>query len=130
MLDSFRTLLGVRHGSDRIARRHCLALEGLEQRCLLSGDVVLDWNATLLQAVRVNGTPPPLAARDMAMVHVAIFDAVDTIEPAYASFPVPGLAAVPAPGASAEVAAVAAADRVLDSVFPTQAATFDAQLAA
>lgn len=39
-------------------------------------DVVLDWNATLLNAVATDRTAPPVAARSMAMVHGAIYDAV------------------------------------------------------
>jgi hypothetical protein len=66
----------------------------------------------------------------MAMVHVAIYDAVDLIDKSYALYPVPGLKAVAPPGTSPEVAAAVAADKVLDGVFPKQAATFDAQLQA
>lgn len=35
-------------------------------------DTVLDWNATLLNAVATEKTAPPVAAHNLAMVHVAI----------------------------------------------------------
>jgi hypothetical protein len=115
-------------------RRHkqrCrLGLEPLEDRCLPSGNVVLDWNATLINTIEAQRSPPLPASRSMAMVHVAMYDAVVALEPAYTFYPVPGLADAPPPAAHAfpEVAAARAADAVLDSLYPAQAATFDAQL--
>jgi membrane-associated phospholipid phosphatase len=105
-------------------------LELLEDRCLLSGDVILDWNATLINAIAAQGTPPTLASRSMAMVHVAMYDAVVALKPRYAFYAVPGLADAPPPAAHAfpEVAAARAADVVMDRLFPGQAATFDGQL--
>src|SRR5206468_10109535 len=104
--------------------------EPLEDRCLLSGDVVLDWNATLVNTIETQRTPPPPASRALAMVHVAMYDAVVALEPEYAFYAVPGLADAPPPAAHAfpEVAAARAADVVLDSLYPAQAAAFDAQL--
>jgi hypothetical protein len=43
-------------------------------------DTVLDWNATGLQAVRYDRSAPPIAAYNMALVHTAIYDAVNAIE--------------------------------------------------
>jgi membrane-associated phospholipid phosphatase len=104
--------------------------EPLEDRRLLSGDVVLDWNATLLNTIETQGTSPVLASRTMAMAHVAMYDAVVALEPEYAFYAVPGLADDPPPAAHAfpEVAAARAADVVLDSLYPAQASSFDAQL--
>src|SRR5687767_1038232 len=42
-------------------------------------DVVLQWNEVALQAIRADKTPPPLAARNLAIVHLAIYDAVNSI---------------------------------------------------
>ena len=55
-------------------------------------DVVLDWNEVLLDAVRVDRSNPPRASRAMAMVHVAIFNAMNAIDPrfdAYGDFSFP-----------------------------------------
>lgn len=89
-------------------------------------DVVLDWNATLLNAVATDNTAPPVAARNMAMVHVAIYDAVNAIDQTHSDYYVD---AVAPQGASREAAAVAAAHRILVNLYPTQTATFNTQLA-
>src|SRR4051795_4669611 len=54
--------------------------EPLEARQLMAADPVLDWNEALLDAVRVDKTAPPVAARGMAMVHTAVYDAVNAIQ--------------------------------------------------
>lgn len=89
-------------------------------------DVVLDWNATLLNAVATDKVAPPVAARSMAMVHTAIYDAVNAIEQTHSDYYVD---AVAPKGASPEAAAATAAHRVLVNLYPTQTATFDTQLA-
>ncbi|WP_156804809.1 CARDB domain-containing protein [Synechococcus sp. PCC 6312] len=89
-------------------------------------DVVIDWNAVLLDTIRRDQTPPPLAARNMAMVHAAIYDAVNAIEQDYAVYQVD----VAAPtGASAAAAAAAAAHQVLVNLYPLQKTALDHQLA-
>lgn len=85
-------------------------------------DVVIDWDNVLLNAIRVDRTSPPKASRAMAVVHVAIFDAVNSILGGYTPYSVTDSA--PA-GASAEAAAVAAAHKALVALFPAQQATFD-----
>ncbi len=90
-------------------------------------DVVLDWNEVLLDAIRVDKTPPPKAARAMACVNVSIFDAVNGILGGFTPYHVTD----PAPaGASPEAAAIAAAHRGLVALYPAQQATFDAAKAA
>jgi len=39
--------------------------------------VVLEWNAAMLDAVRAETTSPPLAARNLAILHLALFDAIE-----------------------------------------------------
>jgi len=106
-----------------------LYLEPLEDRCLLSGDVILAWNATLLSSIETNRLPVLPSTRSLAMLQVAMYDAVEGIPNArYAFYQVPGLDPHAAPkNASPEAAASAAADTVLDSLYPAQQATFDAQ---
>jgi hypothetical protein len=94
-------------------------------------DIVTDWNQALLNSVRAERTNPPRASRQMALVHTAIFDAVNGIGQTYSPYAV----TVPAPdGASPEAAAAAAGYNVLVALYPTRQATFDtlytAQLAA
>jgi Bacterial Ig-like domain/PAP2 superfamily/Putative Ig domain/Bacterial Ig-like domain (group 3) len=90
------------------------------------GDVVLDWNATTIKAVEYDRTTPPRAAYNMALVHTAVFDAVNAIEQDYQRYQID---APVAPGTSPIAAAAAAAHRVLSRLYPLQVATFNAQLA-
>jgi hypothetical protein len=89
-------------------------------------DVVLDWNSYAAQAiVTVGRQVPPRALIRFAMVHLAIYDAVNAIEGApfasYASVPT-----VERP-ASGEAAAAAAAHDVLVALFPAQVADLEAK---
>ncbi|MEX2186525.1 MAG: PEP-CTERM sorting domain-containing protein [Pirellulales bacterium] len=88
-------------------------------------DVIIDWNNSLLQAIRTEGTAPPMASRNMAMVHTAVFDAVNSIDDTYRAYYVNlNVAAT----TSREAAAAQAARDVLVHLYPTQAATFDSVL--
>ncbi len=99
----------------------------LTDKQVAHADVVVDWNATALQAIWNAATPPTSASRVLAMVSVATYDAVDGIHPSYDFYSVPGLSARPSHGASPEAAAAAAAYTVLSSLYPTQQAMFDAE---
>jgi hypothetical protein len=81
----------------------------------------------MLQAIWNDATAPTVASRVMAMVGVAVYDAVDGIDPLFTSYRVPGLTTHAPPGASASAAASAAADTVLNSLFPKQQALFGAE---
>jgi len=41
---------------------------------------ITDWNTLLLDTIRTESTSPPVASRGMAMVHGAMFDAVNAID--------------------------------------------------
>ena len=109
------------------AKVDSIAYESLESRQLLAGDMVLQWNEQLLDAIRINKTPPPVASRAMAIVHTAIFDAVNSIGNEYK--PYTTMAAVH-PKASQEAAVAAAAERTLSALFPGLQGTFSAALTA
>ena len=89
-------------------------------------DVVTDWNTIAVSTVsadRVNNRQ----SRDMAMVHAAVFDAMNAIRPYYT----PAMVSITARGyASREAAAAQAAHDVLLALFPDQQANLDANLAA
>ncbi len=123
--------LWASHRDRRIARRSSAsridsfpAAEVLEIRQYLSADVVIQWNEILLDAIREDKTAPPKAARDLAIMHTAMFDAVNSIDRQYAPY---ATMVVVHPRASKEAAAVAAAYETLISIFPAQKAVFDAQ---
>jgi hypothetical protein len=85
-------------------------------------DVVLRWNEAALETIKADRTPPPLAARNLAIVHIAVYDAVNAIERTHKPFRVEMNA--PA-NTSAEVAAAVAAHRALVALYPKQGEHFD-----
>src|SRR5687767_11423748 len=80
------------------------------------GDVVTDWNVTANALVANDlGNNPRL--RTLAMVHVAMSDAIDTVQNRYTRV----VATLPAaPDASAEAAAATAARQILIQIYPAQ----------
>ena len=87
-------------------------------------NVVIQWNQTL-QTLFV-GTGPGIHIRALPMMHIAMFDAINSIEELYT----PYLGQVKGSrGASAEAAAASAARDVLAALYPTQQAVFDNLLA-
>src|SRR6187397_3588057 len=92
--------------------------------CLVMGlaaparaDVVTDWNQTAIAAMKAANVAGNPWSRNMAMVHVAMSDAVNSVQNKYAIYASGG---APAPSASAEAAAAAAARTVLLQQVPAQ----------
>jgi hypothetical protein len=96
-----------------------------EERAPRTRDVVERWNDEALAAIRAAKTPPPVAARNLALVHVAIYDAVVAIEGGYSPF---YFAAPAARGADAAAAASAAAHRTLLALYPERLRGLDRAL--
>jgi membrane-associated phospholipid phosphatase len=90
---------------------------------LARADVVTDWNAAALDAIRTGHTAPPIASRSLAILHISIYDAVNGI--ARTNEPYLVQSAVPA-SASRKAAASAAAHGALVNLFPAVASRFDA----
>ena len=89
-------------------------------------DVVTDWNTIAVSTVSADRVVNR-QSRDMAMVHAAVFDAMNAIRPYYT----PAMVSITAKGyASREAAAAQAAHDVLLALFPAQQADLDAKLAA
>jgi len=90
-------------------------------------DLVTDWNKTaidVLRAAKIGGNP---FSRALAMVHVAMADAVNSVEGHYTRY----VAAMPpAPSASSPAAAAAAARAILLRLAPAQKAMIDEAFAA
>jgi len=103
-------------------------------------DMVRHWNKAAIDASGLDHTPvadgearvfgeqlgPARASRAMAIVHIAVFDAVNAISGHYRSYT--GIAPV-AGNTSMEAAIAQAAHDTLSALFPSQKATFDEQLA-
>ena len=119
----------------RIAQRYCLLILINAVLCLCfsataKADEVTDWNQQLEQALLTANTSPIVSTRTSAIVHAAIFDAVNGIERRYTPIHVESTAPR---GSSRRAAAVQAAYATLVSLFPAQsvnlAAARDASLA-
>ena len=93
-----------------------------------SADEVVQWNKTLLTILRTPGAQPATIhpTRSFAILHAAIYDAVNSINTTHE----PYLVRVDhvSPHASQEAAAAAAAHEVLLALYPTFQTLLDAQL--
>ena len=88
-------------------------------------DVIADWNENAVSFGVMHDIGPPPAERINAMVHVAMFDAVNSIDRKYR----PYLVQLPAtPNASKEAAAAAAAGTILVGINPQARATMKSLL--
>ena len=94
--------------------------------CAARADVVTDWNQTAIEVMKtanVSGNP---WSRVLAMMHVAMSDAVNSVGGKYQRY----VTSLPSkPSASAEAAAASAARQVLLQLFPNQKAAIDAAYA-
>ncbi|MBL8825280.1 MAG: vanadium-dependent haloperoxidase [Planctomycetia bacterium] len=91
----------------------------------LGAEQVLRWNSLALQAIAINRTAPPLAARNLAMISIAMFDAANGIARSEQSFLVKGRAPR---GTNMHAAIGYAAHKMLVGLFPAQKAIFDTEL--
>src|SRR5918993_2730505 len=85
-------------------------------------DVVTDWNTAALNTIRAGRTPPPIASRALAILHAAMYDAVNGISRTHETYHVES--AVPS-SASKEAAAAAVGHAVLIALFPAATDTLD-----
>lgn len=80
-------------------------------------DTVTDWNVTAIDVMKAAGVTANPWSRTLAMVHVAMSDAINSVQPRYARY----LTSVPSvPTANASVAAASAARQILLQLYPTQ----------
>jgi hypothetical protein len=91
---------------------------------LVSADAVTDWNDIANNAVAV-GRPGPIGIHDLAVVQLAVHDAVQSYERRFE----PYYTQVKKPAGSKKAAVAAAAYGVLVAFYPTQAVTLDATYA-
>jgi membrane-associated phospholipid phosphatase len=89
-------------------------------------DVILNWNQIAMNAISIDRTAPPAAARILAMVHTAMYDAVNAIEQKYVNYHFSGTATA---GADKVAAAAEAAARILLAFYPGQATAITTALA-
>lgn len=90
-------------------------------------EVVVEWNNRTLDLIRAESMPPPQATRVLAMVHIAMFDAVNAKDREYDQYYVHQNQL---PFTNRKVAAAAAAHKVLAKSFPDHKAELLAALLA
>lgn len=90
------------------------------------GDEVTYWNDVALDLLKTEATHPPKVARDMAIMHVAVFDAVNVVDgaytPIYSNLASPGITSV-------EAAIASASHEALTGLYPSRSAELDQALA-
>ena len=92
--------------------------------CPVRADVITDWNQKAIPIVTAYSLSAP-AYRDMAMMHIAMFDCVNAIEPRYQPYKAKFEAD---PAASREAAAAVAAARILSRLHPDSAPKIEPEL--
>ena len=114
------------HAKTLAAAASCAALLGIAGPA--RADTVTEWNLNASNALfGVAAQPPQVSVPHLAMVHGAVYDAVNAIDGRREGYLMePGTAR---PSASREAAAATAAHDVLVSIVPAQKPTLDAQLA-
>jgi hypothetical protein len=85
-------------------------------------DVVLEWNDLMLDAIRVDNSAPTVRSRNLAILHTAVYDSVNSILRTHQPYRFEQAAA---PGTSVEAAAVGAAYEVTKVLYQTFAAPAD-----
>jgi hypothetical protein len=93
----------------------------------VSADVITDWNEKAVAFVTKHRMLPPQAERVIASVHLAMFDAVNSIEPRYRPY---RLAVITTKDASPEAAAAVAAGTVLAGLHPKDTEELNTLMAA
>jgi membrane-associated phospholipid phosphatase len=111
----------------RLRKQSVLRIEQLEDRCLLSANVVLEWNQLALHAVGQARVSPVVVSRALAITQAAVYDSVVAIDRSFEPYHAHVHASH---GASQEAAAAQAAHDALAALFPSQVGSFDAALAA
>jgi len=86
-------------------------------------DTIAAWNEIAEKAVKTAGHPPPVAALDFAIIHLAIYNAVQAVDHRYHPYHGPARRASGSPSA----AAAKAGHDVLVGLFPAQSAALDAE---
>ncbi len=91
-------------------------------------ETVIEWNRILLTTLTTPGANQPtvFVTRGLAIMHVAVFDALNSIDFQYTPY---ATRADATPGASADAAVAQAAHDVLAALFPSQRPLYEAALA-
>ncbi|WP_254513423.1 phosphatase PAP2 family protein [Anatilimnocola floriformis] len=106
------------------SRQRRMFLESLEKRELMAADAVLTWNEHLAEVVQTDDAQmgPTRSSRAYAMMHVAIYDAVNAIDQTHTPY---ALTQTAPATASIDAAVAAAAREVIIALYPEQEAVVE-----
>ncbi|HVS02287.1 MAG TPA: vanadium-dependent haloperoxidase [Thermoanaerobaculia bacterium] len=104
-----------------------ILVAGLAPASAAGPQMAIDWNEALFEAFRASAIDPPNASRQLAILNLAMFDAVNAIERRYERYV---LTDGPPEGAMPEAAVAAAGHGVLTALYPGDSARQEALLAA
>lgn len=107
--------------------RFAMLIGGVLASTLAWADVITDWDEKAVAAGYTARQGPPPHSRVVAMVHLAMFEAVNSIDSRYRPY---RTRLAVEPGASRDAAAAAAAHYVLARIYPDQAKDMDQALQA
>ena len=85
-------------------------------------EMTIDWNNQALNAIQSNSVEAPEAARDLAMLSTAMYEAINGIDGGFTSY-LPGDTGGPV-GADQTAAAAAAANTILEALYPAMGSSF------
>lgn len=97
--------------------RSFIALVAATAAAGASADVITDWNTTAYQVMQVASVTGAPSARTLAIMHVSMADAVNTVQNRYTRYAYKGKVLS---GASPEAAAISAARSALLALYPAQ----------
>lgn len=86
--------------------------------------IVTEWNVLALQVLAEGAVPNQYGSRAMAMVHTAMFDAINAVGQRYEPYHL-DLGPLVTANTSKAAAGAAAAHRILSTLYPAKATTFD-----
>src|SRR5688572_8504132 len=114
-------------GEYRTMNADTARIEQLERRALLSSDMVIDWNDVAIDVLRADTTlpGPGWSSRALAIMHGAVFDAVNGIARTHKS--IEFNASAPS-GANMDAAIASAAHGVLTRLYSAQRNMLDGEL--
>jgi hypothetical protein len=106
----------------RVLQILILAAFLIGERVACGAELIVVWNDLTLRAIRYANVPPPPAVRQMAIVHLAMFDALDGIQRQYKPYLIEKESGREC---SAEASVSAAAHQALRTLFPKSAEMLD-----
>ncbi|MEY2565117.1 MAG: hypothetical protein QOH88_3310 [Verrucomicrobiota bacterium] len=105
-----------------ISRTSAILTILLAAQLQVSADTVADWNAIAERSILTAKHPPPVAALDLAITQVAIYDAITAIDGRYQPYYV----RIPNATGSMDAAGAKAGHDILVNLFPAQSSQLDA----